>query len=75
MAVASREWPGFDAIAVQQLTPELAEPLAAAELAIFVDARRSTGTMPSRSGRWSQQDWGGARVTRAILGLCSRWHV
>ena len=40
MAVASREWPGFNAIAVQQLTPELAEPLAAAELAIFVDARR-----------------------------------
>jgi hydrogenase maturation protease len=32
-------WPGLTAIAVHQLTPELAEPLAAAELAIFLDAR------------------------------------
>ncbi len=39
MAVASWGWPGLKAIAVHQLTPELAEPLAAAELAIFVDAR------------------------------------
>jgi hydrogenase maturation protease len=38
MAAASWEWPGLTAIAVPQLTPELAEPLAAAELAIFVDA-------------------------------------
>ena len=41
MAIASRELPGLTAIAVQQLTPELAEPLAAAEMAIFVDARRA----------------------------------
>jgi hydrogenase maturation protease len=41
MAAASRELPGSTAIAVQQLTPELAQPLAAAELAIFVDARRA----------------------------------
>ena len=39
MAVASKELPGLTAVAVHQLTPELAEPLAAAELAIFVDAR------------------------------------
>jgi hydrogenase maturation protease len=46
MAVASRELPGLTAFAVQQLTPELAEPLAAAELAIFVDARRAGEEAP-----------------------------
>jgi hydrogenase maturation protease len=43
MAAASWEWPGLTAMAVPQLTPELAEPLAAAELAIFVDARLAGG--------------------------------
>ena len=41
MAVASWRVPGLKAIAVPQLTPELAEPLAAAELAIFVDAHQA----------------------------------
>jgi hydrogenase maturation protease len=36
-------WPGLTAMAVHQLTPELAEPLARAELAIFVDARLADG--------------------------------
>jgi hydrogenase maturation protease len=36
---ASWELPGLESISVHQLTPELAEPLASAELAIFVDAR------------------------------------
>lgn len=39
MAVASWRRPGLKAIAVPQLTPELAQPLAAAELAIFVHSR------------------------------------
>src|SRR4051812_33735392 len=38
-AVASWDLPGVIAKAVPQLTPELAEPLATAHLAIFVDAR------------------------------------
>lgn len=36
--VASWHWPHVRVIAVQQLTPELAELLAAVDLAIFVDA-------------------------------------
>jgi hydrogenase maturation protease len=36
-------WSGLTAMAVHQLTPELAEPLARAELAIFVDARLAHG--------------------------------
>src|SRR5262249_56475294 len=38
-AVSSWGLPGLMAIAAQQLTPELAEPLAAVGLALFVDAR------------------------------------
>jgi hydrogenase maturation protease len=38
-AVGARSWPGVEAIAVQQLTPELAERLHQAELVVFVDAR------------------------------------
>ena len=38
-AVAAWDAPGIRALAVHQLTPELAEALAAANLAIFVDAR------------------------------------
>ena len=41
--VASWELPGVIAQAVPQLTPELAETLATAHLAIFVDARRAAG--------------------------------
>lgn len=36
-AIAKRNLPNLQAIAVHQLLPELAEPLAAAQLAIFVD--------------------------------------
>lgn len=39
--VAARKIGGVTSLAVHQLTPELAEPVAAAELAIFVDARLS----------------------------------
>jgi hydrogenase maturation protease len=43
VAAAVAEWdaPGVRALAVHQLTPELAETLAAADLAIFVDASAS----------------------------------
>jgi hydrogenase maturation protease len=43
VAAAASSWgvPGLESIGVQQLTPELAEPLASAELAVFVDARLS----------------------------------
>jgi hydrogenase maturation protease len=43
MAVSSWQRPDVESIAVHQLTPELAEPLATAELAIFVDARLTDG--------------------------------
>ena len=42
-AVASWDVPGLVAVAVHQLTPELAERLAFADLAIFVDARLASG--------------------------------
>jgi hydrogenase maturation protease len=42
-AVASWESPRVQSIAVHQLTPELAESLASAELAVFVDARYAAG--------------------------------
>jgi hydrogenase maturation protease len=42
-AVARWELPGLRAIAVHQLTPELAEPLSQAGIAIFVDARVGGG--------------------------------
>ena len=39
LAVAGWGRPGVSSLAVHQLTPELADPLAAARLALFVDAR------------------------------------
>jgi Ni,Fe-hydrogenase maturation factor len=39
VAVASWELPGLETLVVHQLSPELAEPLASADLVIFVDAR------------------------------------
>lgn len=47
-AVAGWELPGVRALAAHQLTPELAEPLAAADLAIFVDARVDRAGEPTR---------------------------
>jgi hydrogenase maturation protease len=41
LAVASWGLPGLETIVVHQLAPELAEPLALAELAIFVDAHQA----------------------------------
>jgi len=45
VATVAASWglPGLQSLAVPQLTPELAEPVAAAELVIFVDARRDDG--------------------------------
>ena len=45
-AVAARRLPGVCALAVPQLTPELAEVLAGADLAVFVDA----GVTPEGGG-------------------------
>lgn len=42
LGVASRGLPGVEVIAVHQLTPELAEPLAGADRAIFVDAHAAS---------------------------------
>jgi hydrogenase maturation protease len=47
-AVAASEWPGVRALAVHQLTPELAEPLASARLAVFVDAAFDGGELSVR---------------------------
>jgi hydrogenase maturation protease len=38
MAIGALELPGVAAVTARQLTPELAEPLAHADLAVFVDA-------------------------------------
>jgi hydrogenase maturation protease len=43
-AIAAMQWPGVDAIACQQLTPELAELIASARAVIFVDAARDSGS-------------------------------
>jgi Ni,Fe-hydrogenase maturation factor len=48
-AVAAWNVAGVSALAVHQLTPELAEALAAADLAIFVDARAPALPSPSPS--------------------------
>jgi hydrogenase maturation protease len=47
-AAAVHDWglPGVAALAVQQLVPEMAEPLAAARLAVFVDARPAVAGGP-----------------------------
>src|SRR5262245_33122909 len=42
-AVGARGWPGVRALALHQLTPELAEVLAGARVAVFVDARAGGG--------------------------------
>jgi hydrogenase maturation protease len=44
--VEALRWPNVRALSVHQLTPELAEPLAGADLALFVDAVR-TDSQPS----------------------------
>jgi hydrogenase maturation protease len=44
-AVAALGRPGVRALAVHQLTPELAEPLSAADRAVFVDASTGGGRM------------------------------
>ena len=46
-AVAGWGLPGVVALAVTQLTPELAEPLSAVRLAVFVDARFAARGDPS----------------------------
>jgi hydrogenase maturation protease len=45
VAAAASSWgvPGLKSLEVQQLTPELAEPLSSTELAVFVDARLAAG--------------------------------
>ena len=47
-AVAGWGLPGVEALALHQLTPELAEPLASAGLAVFVDARLASEGEPAR---------------------------
>jgi hydrogenase maturation protease len=69
--VSAWGWPGLTAMAVHQLTPELAEPLARAELAIFVDARLADSEVefvplePSRLGTVH----GHTSAPRSLLGL------
>lgn len=44
--VAAHRWPGVEVLSVPQLLPELAEPLAAGRLAVFVDARCDMPEVP-----------------------------
>lgn len=49
-AIAAWRLPNVRAIALHQLTPELAESLAGAEVAIFVDARAGDPAVPGHAG-------------------------
>jgi hydrogenase maturation protease len=63
--VASWRQPGVRALAVQQLTPELAEMLASAGLAVFVDA------CPTSEGEEVQVQWLGLAGSTYTLGHAS----
>jgi hydrogenase maturation protease len=47
--IAALKWPNVQTLAVHQLTPELAEPLAQASIAIFVDAAAETNEVAVES--------------------------
>jgi hydrogenase maturation protease len=57
--VGEQGWPGVETLAVQQLTPELAERLNQAEQVIFVDARVGEG-----AGVWWEQLDGSGEAPR-----------
>jgi hydrogenase maturation protease len=46
--VAALRWPGVRALAVHQLTPELAEEVAGVDVAVFVDAACADSELPVR---------------------------
>jgi hydrogenase maturation protease len=58
-AVAGRAWPNVRALAVHQLTPELAEILAGARLALFLDARVASSGEPVQVRRVQPAAGGG----------------
>jgi hydrogenase maturation protease len=77
--VAAWGWPGVEALAVHQLTPELAEPLSRAGRAVFVDAAvggegvaaRQLGPVPARGGLGHASDPAGLlALARAVFGRC-----
>lgn len=90
-AGAVRGWglPGVTALAVAQLTPELSEPLSAARLAVFVDARLAADDDPSGVKVEPLEPTGGAStfghtgdprrllaLARDVYGRCPRaWLV
>jgi hydrogenase maturation protease len=79
--VAGWALPGVQALAVHQLTPELAEALAAARLAVFVDARPDPGGGTVEVSRLEPSEVASAvghvsdphgllALTRAVYGRC-----
>ncbi len=70
----ARDHPGANVLAVQELHPELAEQLAACELAVFLDASLRTATVcvtrvsPARSVHGAE---GHALSPAGVLALCS----
>lgn len=76
-AAAVLDWglPDVDALAVTQLTPELAEPISTARLAIFVDARltddEDTGEVEVQPLEpiWGKPILGHAADPRSLLAL------
>ena len=73
---AERLWsPRLCAIAIQQLTPEVAADLAGADQAIFVDARPATSPLPICAEAIEPMEQGSASLVHAmtprfLLGLC-----
>ena len=73
---AERLWsPRLRAIALQQLTPEVAAELAEADRAIFVDARPAASALPVCAEEIEPPEQGSASLVHAItprflLGLC-----
>jgi hydrogenase maturation protease len=76
--IAEGDWPGVQALVVHQLTPELADAIADADVVVFVDAvheangelvavrRVQPGTLPHLTGHTSDP--------RALLALCVGLH-
>ncbi len=73
---AERLWsPRIRAIAIHQLTPEVAAELAEADRAIFIDARPAASSLPVGAEEIEPMEQGSASLVHAIapgflLGLC-----
>jgi hydrogenase maturation protease len=56
VAVAAKQLPGVRVVTMAQLTPELAEPMARARAAVFIDARLDSAASPVSTVRLRPTD-------------------